>query len=48
MLASWAIPKGLPSDPATNHLAVHTEDHPMEYLTFHGEIPPRASTAAAP
>ncbi|WP_307801916.1 DNA polymerase ligase N-terminal domain-containing protein, partial [Microbispora triticiradicis] len=31
VLVSWAIPKGLPPDPATNHLAVHTEDHPMEY-----------------
>lgn len=39
VLASWAIPKGLPEDPATNHLAVHTEDHPMEYATFEGEIP---------
>ncbi|MFC7719334.1 DNA polymerase ligase N-terminal domain-containing protein [Nonomuraea recticatena] len=39
VLASWAIPKGLPEDPAINHLAVHTEDHPMEYATFEGEIP---------
>ncbi|XVQ84114.1 DNA polymerase ligase N-terminal domain-containing protein [Microbispora siamensis] len=30
VLVSWAIPKGLPPDPATNHLAVlHTEDHPV-------------------
>ena len=36
---SWAIPKGLPPDPATNHLAVHVEDHPLEYGTFAGTIP---------
>ena len=39
VLVSWAVPKGLPTDPKTNHLAVHTEDHPMEYATFAGEIP---------
>jgi bifunctional non-homologous end joining protein LigD len=39
VLASWALPKGLPPDPATNHKAVHTEDHPLEYLEFEGEIP---------
>jgi bifunctional non-homologous end joining protein LigD len=39
VLVSWAVPRGLPRDPARNHLAVHTEDHPMEYSTFHGEIP---------
>jgi len=39
VLVSWAVPKNLPDTPAVNHLAVHTEDHPMEYLTFAGEIP---------
>jgi bifunctional non-homologous end joining protein LigD len=39
VLASWAVPKGIPRDPKTNHLAVHTEDHPLEYAAFHGEIP---------
>ena len=39
VLASWAIPNGIPADPADNRLAVHTEDHPLEYLDFHGEIP---------
>ncbi len=33
------MPKNLPDTTSVNHLAVHTEDHPMEYLTFHGEIP---------
>lgn len=39
VLVSWALPKGVPDDPAVNHLAVHTEDHPLEYARFSGEIP---------
>ncbi len=39
VLVSWALPKGLPESPEQNHLAVHTEDHPLEYATFEGEIP---------
>jgi bifunctional non-homologous end joining protein LigD len=39
VLLSWALPRGLPWDPGRNHLAVHTEDHPLEYLTFEGDIP---------
>ncbi|HEV7585808.1 MAG TPA: DNA ligase D [Solirubrobacteraceae bacterium] len=38
-LASFAIPKGLPEAPKDNRLAVRTEDHPLEYLDFKGEIP---------
>ena len=39
VLVSWALPKGLPIDPKTNHLAVHTEDHPLDYGEFEGDIP---------
>jgi bifunctional non-homologous end joining protein LigD len=39
VLASWAVPMGLPPEPEATHLAVHTEDHPLEYATFEGEIP---------
>jgi bifunctional non-homologous end joining protein LigD len=37
--ASWAIPNGIPMDPEENRKAVHTEDHPLEYLEWEGEIP---------
>jgi bifunctional non-homologous end joining protein LigD len=36
---SWAIPNGLPEAPKDNRLAVRTEDHPLEYLEFEGDIP---------
>jgi bifunctional non-homologous end joining protein LigD len=36
---SWAIPNSVPDDPSENRLAIHTEDHPLEYLDFEGEIP---------
>jgi bifunctional non-homologous end joining protein LigD len=39
VFVSWALPKGIPMDPAVNHLAVHTEDHPLSYGAFEGVIP---------
>ena len=38
-LASWAVPKGVPLEPGRRSLAVHVEDHPLDYATFAGEIP---------
>lgn len=38
-LASWAVPKGLPLEAGERHLAVHVEDHPLDYGTFEGVIP---------
>jgi bifunctional non-homologous end joining protein LigD len=38
-LASWAVPKGIPLEAGQRALAVHVEDHPLDYADFEGEIP---------
>src|ERR687887_1554519 len=39
VLISWAVPKGIPTNPKRNNLAVHVEDHPLDYIDFAGDIP---------